>query len=115
MKIVLIVLGVLVAVAAVGGIVWAVTSSPERSVCIRLAELCADPKDGSADDLDACMESMQAVHEAAGEKEMEKLVTCIDDADTCATASGCMAGTGFNVMTDVMGDFLKGFGKTLGK
>jgi uncharacterized membrane protein len=114
MKKLLIVIGILALVGGAGAVVWVATASPERATCVRLGELCGSQNKELAD-LDKCMATMQEVHEAAGDERMEAMSACVDQADTCATAAGCMAGTGMSVLTEVMGDFLKGLGNTISK
>ncbi len=44
---------------------------------------------------------------------LDKLATCVAEAQSCPEAGGCMAGVGLSALTDSAHKFLKGLGKTL--
>ena len=96
----------------IGAALWFTTGSPERDSCVKLGELCGGE---SADlgKLDQCVDGMESVSEDLSDKKMEKLNACIEKAETCPEAMGCMAGSGFSKVSDVAGDFLDGFTKSL--
>ncbi|MEZ4446712.1 MAG: hypothetical protein R3B72_46975 [Polyangiaceae bacterium] len=107
MKKVLIGAAVLVALGAGITAAIAVTRSPEEKICMRLGDLCG--AEGTYSDLERCAKDIAEIEKAVGDKRMGELSECIDDVDSCVAATGCIAGTGLDVMGDMAGEFLKGF------
>lgn len=94
-----------------GGVAYAVVhGSPERSACLRVADLCG-VKDGSKADLDRCVDEIEQFRKIGGEEATEKGLQCVEEARTCGEATGCIAGAGFKGMQGAVNEFFKGFGK----
>ena len=98
---------------AIGAVVYfaAFRSTPERVMCTRVAKLCG--ADGKMKDLDACVADMEKVSDKVGSKRFKKTAQCVDKAGSCPEAAGCLAGTGVSIIHELLGEFLKGFGKTI--
>ena len=82
------IVGAVVVLALTGGVAYAVVHNPERSACLKMADLCG-VKGGTKADLDQCVE----------------------EAKTCGEATGCVAGAGVKGMQGAINEFFKGFGK----
>ncbi len=98
------------ALALTGGVAYAVIHSPERSACLKMADLCG-VKDGTKDDLDQCVEEIEQFRKVGGDEATEKGLTCVNESKTCVEATGCIAGAGVKGMQGAINEFLKGFGK----
>jgi len=95
----------LLAVAVVlglGAVVYAkvIRSSPETRACERINSLC-----GQKVEVGECREAFDEAEKILGEKVVDRATDCMDDADTCMEAVGCMAGA----TTHALEDFEKGF------
>lgn len=101
---------VVVAGAAVGA--FAYIRNPTRVACVRVGELCG-VEGGTMQDLDQCVDTVKQWRKIAGDEAVDKGVACVESANSCGEAMGCMAGAGFKGMEGVMKDFLKGFDKAL--
>ncbi len=101
---------VLLAVIGGGAFAFAYMRNPNRAACIRTAELCGG-KGGSKEQLDQCTSQVEQWRKVAGDAPVDKGITCVDEAKTCGEAVGCVAGAGISGFTNVVDDFLKGFGK----
>jgi hypothetical protein len=101
-----------VLLAIIGACVFAFgyMRNPNRSACMRVAELCGD-KDGTKEQLDQCTGQIEEWRKVAGNEPVDKGITCVDEAKTCGEAMGCVAGAGVSGFKNVVDDFLKGFGK----
>ena len=55
------IVGAVVVLALMGGVAYAVVHNPERSACMKMADLCG-VKGGTKDDLDHCMEEIEQFH-----------------------------------------------------
>ncbi|HVH46819.1 MAG TPA: hypothetical protein VM925_30965 [Labilithrix sp.] len=110
----LIVVG-LVGTAIIGGVVLAkgasAASTPEGKACTRMASLCST-EEKSAKDLDRCVDDMKATRKLAGDVAFERSTKCLDEANSCAAASGCWVG---GVGVGALGEAMKGFGTALSK
>lgn len=93
-----------------GGIAYAVMRTPERSACMRVADLCG-AKDGTKDDLDRCVADIEQWRKVAGDEPVDKGMKCVAEAKTCGEAVGCTAGAGIKGVQGVINDFFKGIGK----
>lgn len=82
---------------------------PEKRVCGKVATLCKLDADAQKQ----CVEQFPEVTKAIGPDRTSKLVSCVSEADTCAQAGGCLAGSGLSAMTEMMNGFLQGLKKTL--
>ncbi len=80
---------------------------PEQRACDRLAQLCSSD-DGTdktgAKNTGRCEKAMLKLKETAGDKQLTAASECIDEADSCLKAAGCLFGAGIGAM----GEFLKG-------
>src|SRR5262249_19314970 len=94
----------------IGGTAFALTRSPERSACLRMADLCGAQKKGTAQDLDQCVDEIKQFRKVAGDEAADKGMACVEGAKTCGEAAGCVAGAGFKGIQGVVDDFFKGFG-----
>lgn len=90
----------------IGGVAWAVMASPERSVCVRVADLCA--VEGTMQDLEQCVQDVEKLQKIVGEEPVERAAACVEGADTCAEAMGCIAGEGMNTMQEQLDEFFEG-------
>lgn len=104
------ILFLVIAGAAVGA--FAYMRNPTRIACVRVADLCG-AQGGSVSDLDQCVDTVKQWRKIAGDEAVDKGVACVETANTCGEAMGCMAGAGFKGMQGVFNDFLKGFDKAL--
>lgn len=106
------VIAVIVVLLIIGGGVgaYAYFRNPERSACIKVADLCGE-KSGGMKELDQCVEQVAQWRKVAGDEAVNKGITCVDQAKTCGEAMGCVAGAGAKSVEGLVNDFLKGFGK----
>lgn len=102
--------GAVVVVALVGGVAYAAFHSPEKSACIKMADLCG-VKDGTTKDLDQCVADIEQFRKVGGDEATDKGMKCVEEAKTCGEATGCIAGAGMKGMQGVVNEFFKGFGK----
>jgi hypothetical protein len=95
----LLVVAVLVGLAAV---VYAkvIRSTPAESACERLDTLC-----GGEVNVGECKAEFAEAEKIVGEKVIDKATDCIDDANTCMEAIGCMGGAA----THAIDELEKGF------
>jgi hypothetical protein len=103
----------LVAIVAVVGLVMVAgrsLASPERQACSKLHDLCGG--DANAQSLKDCEDGMEQARKLAGDVAYKRSLTCIDESQSCAAASGCMVG---GVGMGAVGEFFKGFGSALTK
>jgi hypothetical protein len=100
--IVVVVLGVLV-----GGVAWAFTRKPERRLCVRVGELCG--AEASLGDYEQCVDEMERLSKVVGEEPFENAAECVDDADSCVQAMGCVTGAGYRALPKLAEEFFKGF------
>ena len=115
MKNVVLAVGAIVAVVAVLGWVYRkpialAFASKETRACAKMAELCAPEREASSSDLDTCHNAFTDLRKVATEKDIDKSLTCIEDANTCARATGCMIG---GVGVGVAKELLDGIGDAL--
>jgi predicted negative regulator of RcsB-dependent stress response len=86
-------LGTLLILALIAGAGWYAYNTwlrpPERQACLRLAELCGSEGDAK---LDQCEERLGKLEEATGEQAFGETVACVEQAETCIKATGCLAG-----------------------
>ena len=105
-----IILFVVIAGAAAGA--FAYIRNPTRMACVRVGDLCG-VQGGTASDLDQCVDNVKQWRKIAGDDAVDKGVACVEKANTCGEAMGCMAGAGFKGLEGVMNDFMKGFGNAI--
>ena len=102
---------VCILVICLGGVAaFAYLKRPERSACIRVAELCGE-KGGGVQELDQCVDQVEQWRKMAGDEAVNKGIKCVDEAKTCGEAMGCVAGASMKGVQELMNDFFKGFGK----
>lgn len=96
---------VLAAVLGLGAVVYAkvIRSTPAEAACERLDTLC-----GGEVDIGECTDAFGEVEKIVGEKVVDKATECIDRADTCMEAVGCMAGAGSHVLDELEQGFERG-------
>lgn len=90
-----------------GGVAWAVTRTPERRLCIRMGDLCG--VEGDLSDYDHCVDTIERLEKVVGEEPIESAANCVDKADTCVEASGCVAGAGYKAVPKLLKEFVEGF------
>jgi hypothetical protein len=108
MKKLLIVLGLAVVVGVLLVSVKKAVASPERVACVHIGELCGGA--GATDDLAQCEDGLAKARKAAGDAAVERSLRCIDESTSCAAVAGCTAG---GIGVGAIGEFLRGFGKSL--
>lgn len=99
-----------VVLAVTGGVAYAVVHNPERSACMKVADLCG-VKNGTKDDLDRCVDEIEQFRKVGGDEATDKGLQCVEEAKTCGEATGCIAGAGFKGVQGAVNEFFKGFGK----
>src|SRR4051812_17403290 len=100
----------ILAILGVGVAAFAYFKNPERSACIRVADLCGE-KSGGIKELDECVDEVTQWRKVAGDEPVNKGIQCVDEAKTCGEAMGCVAGASVKGVQGIMSDFFKGFGK----
>ena len=110
------ILGVgLAGAAVIGAVVIAKgagpAATPEGKACIRVSELCG-VEDKSSAKLESCVAELESAKKLAGPANVERSMTCIGEASSCAAVAGCMMG---GVGVGAMGEMLKGFGSALSR
>lgn len=110
----LIVVG-LVGGAIIGGVVLAkgasVAITPEGRACTKMASLCGS-ESNELKDLDQCASDLKSMRKFAGETAFERSTKCLEEANSCAAATGCWVG---GVGVGALGETLKGIGTALSK
>jgi len=82
----------------------------EATVCARLEALCSTTE--KKVDASECEQQFADARKMSGEKNVERSEACVADAQTCAAATGCLAG---GVGMGAVGEFLKGLGAAISK
>jgi hypothetical protein len=100
------VVAVVVLMVIAGGVAWAMMSTPERTVCARIGELCG--AEGDLADLEECAKDVEEIEKVLGKEPVVRVAACVEDAKTCAEAMGCIAGESMNSVEEQLGEFLKG-------
>ena len=99
--------------AAAGGVYWWKYQRPvEKRVCARLTELCGDDRDDK-DDRKSCEKDFADMARNSSPETMHKLDQCLASANSCVEGGGCVVGTGFNAMGDIVKQFGRGVAKAL--
>ena len=113
------ILGVgLVGAAVIGAVVIArgagPAATPEGKTCIKMAELCgaAGEPGSSGQKLEACVANLEHAKKVAGAPAVERSMSCVQESNSCAAATGCMMG-GEGV--GAIGEMMKGFGSALSR
>lgn len=93
---------IVAAFLGLGAVVYAkvIRSTPVDRGCERIAKLC-----GEEVDVGECRDAMDEAEDVVGEKVVAKAADCMQTADSCMEAVGCMAGAA----THAIDDFEKGF------
>ena len=102
-----VVAGVIVMGIIGGGVAWAVTRTPERRLCVRMGELCG--VEGDFEDYEQCVDGIERLEKVVGEEPIESAADCVDRADSCMKATGCIAGAGYKAMPKLLQEFTEGF------
>ncbi len=106
---------IVLGLVAAGGAWLLLRSTPERNVCTRTWELCG-MGEGKLEELERCVEDVEKLRQKADDATFQRTVKCVDQANTCAGAMGCLAGGAFDDAFDhakrALGDFMKGFRET---
>ena len=105
----------LVGAAVVGGVTLAkgasTASTPEGKMCARLEVVChTDEPDGIS--VEQCTHQMKEIRTQAGNASFDKSERCIEEAQSCAAAAGCMVG---GIGVGMTGEMLKGLGNAMTK
>ena len=90
-----------------GGVAFALTSTPERTVCVKMGQLCG--AEGSYQDLDVCVKQVEELRKVVGDEPIDKAASCVAEANSCIEGTGCIAGAGYSALPSMMKDFAKGF------
>jgi hypothetical protein len=85
--------------------------TPEGRSCVKLKELCPVRTDASHEPrtLEACVQDLEDLRKIAGPPAVDRSMSCVNEAQSCTAALGCMAG-GIGV-----GAMMKGFGSALSR
>jgi len=102
-------LAAVLVLGVIGATAFALTRSPERSACLRVADLCGT-QNGTKQDLDQCVDDIKQFRKVAGDEAADRGIVCVEGAKTCGEAAGCVAGAGFKGIQGVVDGFFKGFG-----
>jgi hypothetical protein len=94
--------------AAPAGAVTPPTS--DSAACARLAELCTTSEQKV--DASECEKKLADGRKMSGAANVERSVSCIAEAKTCAAASGCVSG---GIGMGAVGEFFKGLGSAMSK
>jgi hypothetical protein len=89
----LLVVAVLVAIGAVV-YVKVIRDKPAERVCEHLQKACGPSI------AEKCDQKMEDVAKLYGDKAMDKAVDCMDDANSCAEAVGCLVGAGAGMVDE---------------
>jgi hypothetical protein len=79
-----------------------------KSACRKLAELCGQRGDDGKHR--QCEDAIQRMEQVSGKESVQKSVSCILEADSCAKGMGCMVGLGVGAL----GEFLEGLKRSVG-
>ncbi len=86
-----------------------VIRSPEKRVCMRMAELCGLDSGGS--ETRNCVEMLDSLKKASPDA-VSQVTSCVGDARSCGEAAGCASGAALSIGTGFVKDFLSGLAKT---
>jgi hypothetical protein len=103
----------LIVIGVAGFFVWRMyygAVAPEVRVCERLGELCGKPQEATA-----CERTFADLRKAAGDAELASAVRCLEEARSCPSGLGCMAGLIGKAGASAASEFLKGLGHSLAK
>ncbi|PIE18811.1 MAG: hypothetical protein CSA65_04040 [Proteobacteria bacterium] len=108
------VLKVLLVLAVLGGggyfLYIKVLRPPEKTVCVKLADLCGGEKATKAH-VERCEQGIEKLKKVGGERAINKAATCINEVDTCPKAIGCIFGGSMSALGDVLKGMMKGMAK----
>lgn len=104
MKKLLVLLVVLGLLGAGGWFLYQRYLNPERQACSRFAELCGDAGKPRQKDEGRCERGLQEYRKLVGQQAYDKALRCVDQAQSCLGAAGCVAGGGLRGL----GQFLEG-------
>jgi hypothetical protein len=85
---------------------------PERRACARMATLCGE---SARDDLRTCESDLKDLRKAFGDGALEKLESCVAQAQSCPESAGCMVGASARGVGDAMKSFIDGVQKSVSK
>ena len=93
---------VVVVLVVAGVVVYAkvIRSKPAEVACDVLHKRC-----GKAVPADKCTKEIEEVADVIGDKNMDKAVDCMESADSCGEAMGCLMGAGSHMFDDVKKGF----------
>ena len=96
---------VVAAFLGLGAVVYAkvIRTKPEEAACERLNDLC-----GKRVDVGECREALDEAADYVGDKVMDKAVDCMETANSCMEAVGCMAGASTYALDDLERGFERG-------
>jgi hypothetical protein len=102
----------IVVLGLLGGIGYLVYNyafrSSEARACAKIVALCGSQKAVAA----KCEQAFEKLEKVAGKESLSKSLDCLQKADSCPRAWGCVAG---GVGAGVVGEFIKGVSDALKK
>jgi len=108
MKKLLVLLLVLALLGAGGWLLYQRYMSPEHLACGKLAQLCGD-KAAPEGEQGSCEEGLAKYKKMVGQQAYDKALGCVDQANSCLGAAGCMAGGGLRGVGQFLEGVFKGF------
>jgi hypothetical protein len=86
---------VVAVIVAIGAVVYAkvIRDKPEEVACERIEKLCGEAARG-------CSTDMEKVADVYGDKAMRKAADCMEDANSCPEALGCLVGAGKHMVDE---------------
>lgn len=99
---------VVAAFLGLGAVVYAkvIRTKPEEAACERLNDLCGKRMDSK--DIGECREAFDEAGDIVGDKVVDKAVDCMESANSCMEAVGCMAGASTHALDDLERGFERG-------
>jgi hypothetical protein len=82
-------------------------ASRDENTCERFASLCSGDDEKRSES--TCAEDLAQMRKKVGAEAVDRAGACIDEAESCIEASGCVAGASVGVLKD----FVSGFERAL--
>lgn len=100
---------VVLVLAALGVVIYTkfVRATPAEQSCTKLDDLCGGEKLEPAE----CRKGFDDAKKLFGEEAVDRAISCIDDAQSCMEAAGCIAGAGMKSLEQLERGFERGLGK----
>jgi hypothetical protein len=80
----------------------------DHGTCVKLSDVCTTSQQKV--DVADCERQLADARKVSGGNNVDRAHLCMNDAQTCAAATGCLSGT---LGTGTLGEYLKGFGSAL--